>query len=197
MHAYPRRVRALIGALIAAALAATLSIGLAGSAHAASYYNIINTDTGRALEVSVDGKFKLAPPNPNNMLQQFKRTNVTLHGNGQSEAIVDNRLLDCIRTPLNGPNPNLIGEPQLGICAPSDTRNRWRLKGGVATPNPGISGTQMKNVKSGEYLAEQFCLFGCPSLARPSLIDASLVESDPAQLGGFVKWQFKFAATAP
>ena len=185
------RVVALAGALCAA-----LAVGSAADAHAASYYNIVNTDTGRALEATVNG-VKLAPRNPSNLLQQFKRTDLTHAGTGQFQAILKNRLLDCLRTDRSGPNPNLIGHLKLGNCAPSDTRNRWLHRWGNATPTPSVPGFQLKNVKSGEYVGEEFCFISCGPVPLATLLDAQLVESDPLQLGPAVKWQFKFAASAP
>src|SRR3954452_38818 len=64
----PRRRRAL---LVAAVTAAALSTG--AQAHAASYYMLVNAQSGRALEASLDGKVRLATPNPTNPLQQWKQ----------------------------------------------------------------------------------------------------------------------------
>ena len=182
---------------IAATLTAALAVGAAADAHAASYYNIVNTQSGLALEPTLSGDVKLVPRNASNPLQQWKRTNVTFVGSGQFRAIVDNRLLDCLRTDRNGPNPNVIGTARMGNCSPSDTRNTWLHKSGSATPTPGLPGRQLKNVKSGEYLGDQFCFITCGSPPLATLWDAATVESDPLQLGAALKWEFQFAASAP
>jgi hypothetical protein len=196
----PRKLsaRSRVVVAVATALAAALALGSAADARAASYYNIVNTQTGRALQANIDGTVRLAPRNQTNLLQQWKRTDLQYIGNdGRFQSTLTNRLVDCIATKRNGPNPNLIGPATMGICASSDLRNRWLHKWSTMTPTPGISGFQLQNVKSGEYLVEEWCFITCSAKPTATFQDAQLVESDPQQLGALAKWQFKFAGTGP
>ena len=182
---------------IAATLTAALAVGAAADAHAASYYNIVNTRVGSRSSRPFPATSSSVPPTRATRCSSGSgRTSPSL-GAGQFRAIVDNRLLDCLRTDRNGPNPNVIGTARMGNCSPSDTRNTWLHKSGAATPTPGLPGRQLKNVKSGEYLGDQFCFITCGSPPLATLWDGATVESDPLQLGAAMKSKCLFAASAP
>ena len=185
------RIRA---AVAAAAIAAGLTLALASGAQAASYYNIVNTDTGKALEATTSG-VRLAPLKRTNQLQQWKRINKTTFGDA---AGIQNRLLGCLRTNTTTVG-NLVAPLGIGSCAgaDSDARKRWYHLVGGGTPD--VPGYHLVSVQTVEYVADislfDVCLAGCPQT-----YDAFLVESGfAADLGGGgpVKWSYRFAESAP
>jgi hypothetical protein len=181
----------------AAALGTAFAMGGAADARATDYFNIVNTQSGRALEATLGNKVKLAPPNKSNPLQQWRLVSKTAGPN--FTAAISNRLLGCLRTESPVPNPNLIASLKIGLCggAASERRLRWTHLGGNATPTPSIPGFQIINTHSREYIGEEFCFVGCGPTPFATLLDPLLVESDPAELGAAVKWQYKFATSTP
>lgn len=181
--------------VVAAALAVALVLGSATAAHAATYYNIVNTQTGRALEAGADGTVRLAARDQNNLLQQWKRTDLLHIGSdGRFQSTLTNRVLDCVST--KSPE-DLIATATMGNCASSDLRNRWIHKWSTMTPTPSVPGFQLENAHSGQYLGEEFCWITCFPKPPATLYSAEWVEGAPEQLGAHAKWQFKFAGIAP
>ncbi|MGH8490059.1 MAG: hypothetical protein ACREXS_14625 [Gammaproteobacteria bacterium] len=191
---FARRTVAVLAC--AAALTATLGLGAAADAHAANYYNIVNTQTGRALEATVSGRVKLAPRDPKNLLQQWKQTD-RLNFGPFYEVAVQNRLLGCLRSDSDGSSG--IAPLKVGNCAgsSSDSRKRWSHLSGAVTASPSIPGAQMVNSQSAEYIGEEFCFITCGPTPLATLWGASVIASDPAEAGGFVKWRYRFATSAP
>jgi hypothetical protein len=193
----PRRRRTLVAVAIA------LAVGgfAAAQAQAASYYTIVNTQSGRALEASADGKVRLAAPDKTNPLQQWKQIHRESFGSWY-EVALQNRLTGCLRSdaPLN-PVP-IASDLKTGICAgaSTDSRKRWSHLFGSNTATPAIPGAQLVNSQTAEYVAHFDLCFDpavCPAKPVAALLSASLVASVPDELGGAAKWQYKFATTAP
>ncbi len=191
-----RRLRTLLAAATVASAAA--AFGTAADAGAASYYNIVNTNTGRALEASIDNKVRLAAPDKGNLLQQWKQIYRVNFGSWY-EVALQNRLTGCLRSDTI--NPESLAPLTVGVCdgAQTDSRKRWSHLSGSVTGSPTVPGAQLVNSQTAEYTADfDLCFFGnCSPKPGASLMSASGVASDPNELGGIVKWRYKFAATAP
>jgi hypothetical protein len=180
----------------AAVLVTALAVWGASDAAAANYYNIVNSQTGRALEGTVDDRVKLAAPDPGNLLQQWKSINGVNSGPLFVSAL-DNRLLGCLRSDSDG--SNLVADLKLGLCdgSSTDARKRWTQLWGNLTANPSVPGYELVNTNSAERIGEEFCFFTCAPVPRPTLYAASLVASDPGAFGASVKWEFRFVTSAP
>jgi hypothetical protein len=192
-----RRWRALLAAAVA--LAAAIGFGAAAEAQAASYYTIVNTGSGLALEATTSGKVRLAPVNKTNLLQQWKRVN-TVNFSTWSESAVQNRLLGCLRSdsPLN-PVP-IAATLKVGNCAgaSSDMRKRWSHLSGSNMGTPNLPGVQLVNSQTAEYAADfDLCFENCPVTRDAGLLSASFFDSIEQALAGYGKWSYKFAVSAP
>ena len=184
--------------LAAAALSAATLLGGASVAHGASYYTIVNQQSGLALEATVSGKVRLAPPNKSNMLQQWKRTNTQTVG-PFFESSIQNRLAGCLRSDTT--NFNLGFAPlKVGLCAGSatDSIKRWDHLSCAQTGSPSVPGFQLVNSQTAEYAMDfDLCFENCPPTHDAALATASVIASDPAEFGGATKWWYRFATTAP
>jgi hypothetical protein len=184
--------------LAGAAVSAAALFGATSVAHGASYYNIVNVQTGQALQATVSGKVELAPLNKTNLLQQWKRVNTQTVG-PFFESAIQNRLAGCLRS--DNLNPNVQFAPlKTGSCAgtASDSIKRWSHLSGAQTGAPSVPGYQLVNSQTAEYAIDfNLCFGNCTPVYGASLFAASVMASDPAEFGGSAKWRYKFAATAP
>jgi len=183
--------------LAGAAVSAAALLGGTSVAHGASYYNIVNSETGMALQSTVSGKVELAPLNKTNPLQQWKRVNTQQVGTW-FESGIQNRLNGCLRS--DGTNTTGFGSLKVGICAgvASDSSKRWSHLAGSNTGSPSVPGYQLVNSQTAEYAMDfNLCFGNCTPTYGASLFSASVVAGDPAEFGGYTKWKYKFATTAP
>ena len=178
-------------------LAAALFVGSVADAHAATYWQVFNAKTGRALEATVGGNVKLATPNSSNQAQQWKWIKDGPVG-GFYEAAIQNRLVgECLRSDSDGSAG--VAPLKLGLCggASSEHRLRWIHKSGSQTGTPTVAGDQLINKRSGEFIGEEFCFIVCGSVPLATLWGPAVVASDPQQAGASLKWKYKLVATAP
>ena len=187
-----------IRTLLAGAVMAATLFGATSVAHGASYYNIVNPETGKALQATVSGKVELAPLNKTNPLQQWKRVN-TLQIGTWFESGIQNRLAGCLRSD-NLNHTVQFSSLKVGICAgvATDSIKRWSHLSGSNTGSPSVPGYQLVNSRTAEYAVDfNLCFGNCTPTYGASLFSASVVAGDPAELGGYAKWKYQFAATAP
>ena len=204
MHAVLRRIgaRSLRRAAVAIAVTAAVPLASASAAEAANYYNIVNTSNGKALQANLNGSVSIAPLNTTNPLQQWKRVSPTFFqtpNGGFTEAAIQNRLLGCLKSEGAAFN-NLIAPLKHVNCAgaSSDSTKRWSHLAGALTGSPSVAGYQLVNSGHAEYVGDFNLCFDttCPQTYTAALLKATFVASDPAELGGAVKWKYKFAVTA-
>ena len=184
----------LFAAMASALIAVALTLALASGAQAASYYNIVNQQTGKALEATTSG-VRLAPLKRTNPLQQWKRINSEPFASWFTAGI-KNRLLGCLRTDSTtfGHFAAPLG---LGTCAdPNNARERWYHLSGSDTATPDMPGYQLVSVQTVEYITD-FCFLNCEQNYPAIVFEASTVAHDPQELGGLAKWRYRFAESAP
>jgi len=186
--------RRLLPSIMIAAAALALALALASGAQAANYYNIVNTDTGKALEATTTG-VRIVPLKRTNPLQQWKR----IHPKPFSsffDSAVQNRLLGCLRTNTTTFG-NIIAPLGIGSCAGADTdpRKRWYHLAGNDTESPAVPGYQLVNLQTVEYVADFRLCFSnpCPQTYGASLLEATGFDG---QHPGVVKWRYRFAESA-
>jgi hypothetical protein len=190
-----------LGAALAIACAAAVTLVSASSAQAASYYNIVNTQSGKALQANINGTVSVAPLNKTNPLQQWKRVSPAFFpspNGGWTETGIQNRLLGCLKSEGATFN-NLIAPLKHVNCAgvANDSTKRWSHLAGVLTGSPTVPGFQLVSGLA-EYVADFNLCFdtSCPQSYGASLFKASFVSDSPNEFGGAVKWQYKFAVSA-
>jgi hypothetical protein len=203
MHTVLRRIgaRSLRRAAVAIAVTAAVPLASASGAEAATYYNIVNTSSGKALQANLNGSVSIAPLNKTNPLQQWKRVSPTFFpspNGGWTETAIQNRLLGCLKSEDASFN-NLIAPLKHVNCAgaASDSSKRWSHLAGVLTGSPNVPGYQLVSGFA-EYVGDFNLCFDatCPQTYAATLFKASFVASDPAELGGVVKWKYQFAVSA-
>ena len=181
----------------AAVMIAAATLAFASAAGAASYYNIVNTGTGNALEATTSG-VRIAPLKRTNPLQQWKRINSEPFASWFTAGI-KNRLLGCLRTDTTT-SGHTVAPLGLGTCAdPSNPRERWYHLAGGDTASPDVPGYQLVSVQTVEYVTDfNLCfLDSCPPTYKATLLEAGFVGQDPQELGGAAKWRYRFAESAP
>jgi len=181
--------------LATCATAGALLAGASG-AHADSYYNIVNTSSGQALQIDSSGKLRVATPNRFALGQQFKLTEVETLGPEWFSASIKNRLGSCLVD--NDPLSQIgdIGLLRASNCgSPMKSRRMWSHLRGSLTATPALSGYQLINDQTARYATPPLCLFSCDDFA--ALWPASFVAGDPSELGAYAKWEYRFAVSAP
>lgn len=184
----------LFTAIASALIAVALMLALASGAQAALYYNIVNQQTGKALEATTSG-VRLAPLNRTNPLQQWKRINTEPFASWFTAGI-KNRLLGCLRTDSTTVG-HFAAPLGLGTCAdPNNPRERWYHLSGSDTETPDVPGYQLVSVQTVEYITD-FCFMNCGQNYPAMLFEADTIAHDPQAFGGAAKWRYRIAESAP
>jgi hypothetical protein len=184
-----RKSRLLISGVIAVAI----GVSAAATAQAATYYNIVNVDSGKALQLDSSGKVRLEAPNSHALGQQFKRIQTEYIAGSQGPWFVSalqNRLGSCLIDKVFGETPQLAS----GTCTGANKADRmWsHLRGGY-TATPSLPGYQLISDHANYMVGG--CWFGvCASAA--GLMSPDLIALDPLEWSGAAKWEFRYAVTA-
>ena len=185
-----RRSRLLLSGFVAIAIA----LSATAAAQAATYYNIVNVESGKALQLTSSGQVRLETPNKHALGQQFKRIDTEYFGGSQGTWFASglkNRLGSCL---IDGTYIGTAHEFTSGTCTGADKPSRmWsHLRGGY-TATPSLPGYQLISDYANYIVGG--CGFGtCASIA--GLAPPSVISLDPLEWSGAAKWEFRYAVNA-
>src|SRR4051812_26005168 len=139
----------------AALAAAVATFGLASTAQAADP-QIINTNSGRALEAHSDRRVTVSPSNAANLRQHWQ---IETGSNGQVR-YRSSAFASCLVTPLGATSAS-VDRLTLGPCGGIGARNLW------SPASFSTSGSLIQSAQSTQIISEALCIGGpCDDLAH-------------------------------